>query len=462
MVLEKILSIVTFLGAAGLMLGFLIFVHELGHFLAARLVGIRVEVFSIGFGKRLFGLRRGATDYRISMIPFGGYVRMAGEELPGQGEGDSDPEVLRKLSEEYAQPGDTLEEKSVPARLLVAFAGAGMNGVIAILFTIGLAYFGINVESYLVQAPVIAYVQTDSVAEAAGFQAGDRLLTIGDSSVNTWEEAQQELLTTLNQSIRVTVDRNGQQISGEMTIADDEALYFGGIGAPSKVIVGTINADSPADRAGLEQLDTIVSVNDTPLGGIYQLTDILARTQDQEITLGVKRKESMLTLQLTPEFKEEYNRYMIGIGFAADPDKVLRRYPLGEAITKGFQLNVQMCRLMVTIFHRLIMGKESISNLGGPVMIVDMAGKAAKSGIRDLIWLTALISLNLAVLNLMPFPIFDGGMIVFLLIEAIIRRPVNEKIQILLQNVFFILLICFAFYITYKDIQRINISDWFK
>ncbi|MCD4653554.1 site-2 protease family protein, partial [bacterium] len=181
-----------------------------------------------------------------------------------------------------------------------------------------------------------------------------------------------------------------------------------------------------------------------------------------EIQLEIHRGDQTLKKLLIPNYNEETKRYMIGIGFAPDPDQVLRRYPLKESISKGIELNIQMSKMMFTVFQRLFTGKESVKNLGGPVMIIDMAGKAAKAGLRELIWLTALISLNLAILNLLPIPILDGGLIVFLLIEGIIRRPVSEKFQIILQNVFFFLMISFALYITYIDVLRIDMVSWFN
>ena len=183
----KLINLFWILGPAALILGFLIFIHELGHFLAARLVGIRVEVFSIGFGKRLFGFRRGDTDYRLSAIPFGGYVRMAGEELPGQGDSDTGQEKTTD-SETSIKPfedkkGDTLQDKSVPQRIFVAVAGAFMNAVVAVLLTVALAYFGIYIESYLMEPPVVAYVQSDSPAEKAGILPEDQIIEINGKTV---------------------------------------------------------------------------------------------------------------------------------------------------------------------------------------------------------------------------------------------------------------------------------------
>ncbi|MBN1297614.1 RIP metalloprotease RseP [bacterium] len=480
---DKLVSLILFFGPAALVLGVLIFIHELGHFLAARWVGIRVEVFSIGFGKRLFGIKRGDTDYRLSAIPFGGYVRMAGEELPGQGPSESgevasDAETVSDTAataladttsvaestlpppSDPTLPGHRLQDKSVPQRILVAVAGAGMNLILAVVLTIGLAFFGIHIESYLVQPPIIAYVQPDSIARLADIQAGDRIRSVNQTPVDTWEDAQTQMALHVDQPMTVDLLRDQTPVTVTLTLEKETFFDFGGMSAPARVIVGSIRDGSPADRAGLNPGDHIVTIDGHPLANMYEMIDVISRADGKSMLFELQRENSTKQVHLTPEFIENTGRYMIGIGF--DTDKVLRRYPLTESVKRGIELNVQMGRMMFTLFQRLLTGKESVKNMGGPVMIVDMAGKAAKSGTRDLIWLTALISLNLAILNLLPLPILDGGMVVFLLIEWIIRRPVGERIQLILQNIFFFLIISFALYITYIDILRTDFHSWLR
>ncbi len=469
-IIEKLINLLWLFGPAALVLGFLIFIHELGHFIAARLVGIRVEVFSIGFGKRLFGFRKGATDYRVSAIPFGGYVRMAGEELPGQGKAETtappDPgtvqmpgtasmEIPKSDSVAPARNGDTLNEKSVPQRILVAVAGAFMNAIVAVILTIGLAYFGINIDAYLLQKPVIAHIQSGSPAEKSGLMPGDLITQINDVDVETWEDAQIRILMAASSKASVTYIRSGLETTTDLKLEDTDKFPFGGIGTPSKIIVGNVSKDSAAESAGLKSDDHIILINGQTLSSIFQLIDTINQSGGESVELTVRREETLQSIQLKPVFNEESKRYMIGISFAQDPDQVLRRYPAGESIVKGVELNLQMSAAMFGLVGKLIMGRESVDQLGGPVMIVDMAGKAARAGTRELIWLTALISLNLAILNLLPVPILDGGMVVFLIVEGIIRRPVGEKIQLALQNVFFILLISFALYVTYNDVIRL-------
>ena len=463
-ILTRIADILWFIIPAGAVLGILIFVHELGHFIAARLVGIRVEVFSIGFGKRLFGFRKGATDYRVSAIPFGGFVRMAGEDLPGQGESDSteqtEKDTTKKPAPDYGDSGalsaegERLNDKTVPQRILVAVSGALMNAVLAISLTIGLAYFGIYVERYLFETPVIAHVQKNSPAEQAGLKSGDQILVIDDSPVETWEDTQIEIMLRFRDPIDVTVLRNSQQITKTIT-PDKDVLYpFHGIGSPSKVFIGNLAKDSPAEQAGLKPNDQIAAVNGVTVNSIYQLMDEVNQSQGQTMYLSVIRDDETVTIPVNPEYNDEMDRYMIGIAFAPDPDRILKRYSAVESIRKGFELNIQMGQAMFILVARLVSGRESVDQLGGPVMILDMAGQAARTGFRDLIWLTALISLNLAILNLLPIPVLDGGMVIFLIYEGIFRRPVSEKVQIVLQNIFFFLLIGFMLFVTYNDVLR--------
>lgn len=455
----KLINLFWILGPAALILGFLIFIHDLGHFLAARLVGIRVEVFSIGFGKRLFGFRRGDTDYRLSAIPFGGYVRMAGEELPGQGDSDTEQEKTTD-SETSIKPfedkkGDTLQDKSVPQRIFVAVAGAFMNAVVAVLLTVALAYFGIYIESYLMEPPVVAYVQSDSPAEKAGILPEDQIVEINGKTVETWEETEIELLLNAFDSYLITVLRDKEELTKIIPADQDRKFPFAGLDHSSKVFIGGLSKDSPAEKAGLKENDQIIAIDDFPLSGIQQMVDVVNSSLGEPITLTIRRDDLIETMTMKPEYNKDLDRYMIGIAFGSDPDKVLKTYPLDQAFKKGVELNLQMGTAMFGLVAKLFIGRESVDQLGGPIMIVDMAGKAARAGIRELIWLTALISLNLAILNLLPIPILDGGMVLFLLFEAIFRKPISEKIQLVIQNVFFFLLIAFALYITYNDILRL-------
>lgn len=452
----KLVNLFWTLGPAALILGFLIFIHELGHFLAARLVGIRVEVFSIGFGKRLFGFRKGDTDYRLSMIPFGGYVRMAGEDLPGQGESAAKKEnttAVVKPSEKVK--GDALQDKSVPQRIFVGAAGAFMNAVVAVLLTIGLAYFGIYIESYLMKPPVIAYVQSGSPAETAGILPEDHIVDINGKPVETWEEAEIELLLNAFDSFLITIMRDNEQLTKIIPADQEKKFPFAGIGHASKVFVGGLSKDSPAQKAGLKENDQIIAIDNIQLSSIQQMVDAVNNSQGNDITLTIRRDDADMIMTLKPEYNEDLERYMIGIAFGSDPDKTLKTYPAGQAFKKGVELNLQMGTAMFGLVAKLFIGRESVNQLGGPIMIVDMAGKAARAGFRELVWLTALISLNLAILNLLPIPILDGGMILFLLFEAVFRKPISEKIQLAIQNVFFFLLIAFALYITYNDIVRL-------
>lgn len=458
-VLSQLLNLFWFAGPAAIVLGILIFIHELGHFIAARLVGIRVEIFSIGFGKRLIGFRKGGTDYRLSIIPFGGYVRMAGEELPGQGDpgpGENDETAPdTSPTPASASRGDTLQEKSVPQRMVVAVAGALMNAILAVVLTIGLAYFGIYVERYLLQPPVIAHVQSGSPAESAGIQLHDTIVNVNGKDVETWEDAQLALILHAFEPFDLTVRRYDQELTVCIPADDEQKYPFAGISYPSRIMIGRLTKGSPAEKADLAENDQIIAIGGIPLYSIYQMIDAINESQGDSVSLTILRNGSEKSVSLKPEYNEDTGRYMIGIAFGEDTDKVLRKYPAAEAFQKAVNLNVQMGQAMFGLVAKLVMGRESMDQLGGPVMIVDMAGKAARAGIRDLIWLTALISLNLAILNLLPIPVLDGGMIVFLLFEAVFRKPVSEKLQVALQNVFFFLLIGFALYVTYNDIIRI-------
>ncbi len=443
-------------------LGFLIFVHELGHFLAARRVGVRVEVFSLGFGPRLFGFTRGDTDYRISAIPFGGYVKMAGGDMAAEAESpDSetnsaeDEDGFSRLPAEKPREyqDDELPAKSIPARGLVYISGAGMNAIVAVIITTFLAYTGIYVSENSQKVPEIGWVVTDSPAADAGFETGDIILKVDRKTVGNWDDAYMALFLNPDISKPVTVMRNEQELTRTLDPVDLKAFPRGGFAMPTRIIVGSIRPDSPADEGGLKVDDILVGVNGRELKTVEELQVITNDSKGALLNFDIRRNEELFSTQITAEHNADLDRYLIGIGFSSD--QVLKKYPFVEAVQMGFVMNYKMGKSMLELLGQLVTGKASPKNLGGPVMIGVLAKKASDAGIRPLLALTSFISLNLAILNVLPIPILDGGLILFLLIELVRRKPVSEKFLIVVQNIFFFILISFALFITYMDILRI-------
>ncbi len=425
------LSIVAFL----FVLGFLIFIHELGHFIAARNVGIRVETFSLGFGPRLIGFKKGDTDYRISLIPLGGYVKMAGENP----------------DEPHTGADDELNAKSIPQRFYVIVAGALMNALAAIVITAFLGYIGIKVPAYTTQAPEVGWIKPDSTAAESGFQVGDLIVSINGSKVDTWEETLQKLFLNPEKPSTVLITRDGRPREIQFTPGTSD---FGGLGFKQDVIVQKISKDSPAEVNDIQPGDQILAINGQKVSSTNEVIFLVQQYKGEPLELKIKRDSQLVNKTLAPEFSEDDNRYLIGINF--DIPMTIKKYGALEAVKMSFVTNYELSAAMIDLVGQLVTGQASLKNLGGPVMIGVLAGEAAKEGIRDLLWLTSFISLNLAIINLLPIPLLDGGMILFLIIEAIRRRPLSEKVQLVIQNIFFVLLITFALVVIYNDILRFS------
>jgi len=344
-------------------LGVLIFFHEFGHFLVARLFGVGVEKFSLGFGPRLIGKKVGITDYRISAIPLGGYVKMVGEEP----DADINPEDI-PLS---------FTHKHVAKRMLIVAAGPVFNILLAVII-----FFGIFL------------------------------------------------------------------ISGTFIL---------------KPSVGSVKQGSPAFAAGLEKGDLITAINESAINSWDAMAEIINSSKGQKIKLTVRRGESSQNFSLVPEqvttkniFGEDVQRYIIGITAAGETYS--KEMNLFQAFSESLIQTYRVTELMVVIIVKLISGDISTDTLGGPIMIAQMAGDSAKAGIGNLISFIALISVNLAIINLLPIPILDGGHLLFFSIEAVKGRPVSTKVREIAQQVGLFFLILLMILVFYNDISRIFFS----
>ncbi|MBN1355545.1 RIP metalloprotease RseP [bacterium] len=437
------------LTAVFVVLGFLIFIHELGHFIAARWVGIRVLTFSLGFGPRIIGCKRGDTDYRISAIPFGGYVKMAGETPTGP-----ESQSPEETGSDREGDGGDLQSKSVPARFFVYIAGAAMNALVALLFTIGLAYIGFYIPAYTEKPPRIGWIVPGSPAETAGLQPGDLIQSVDGKSVADWEETINAIFVNPDADHLLQILRNEELHQTHFTPGDQSLEYpLGGIAIPARVTVGSIRKGSPADIGGLQTGDVLTHVAGSKIQTVQELQYAISRSEGLPVEINAVRNSESRSFTLSPQYDETAGRYLIGINF--EIEQILKKHGFLESIGVGFTVNYNIAASMFELIGQLMTGKASIKSLGGPIMIGMLAGEAARKGLIDLIYLTAFISLNLAILNILPIPILDGGMILFLVVELINRKPVSEKIQIAVQNVFFFMLIAFALIISYNDIIRL-------
>ena len=430
-----------YLAAVALVLGILVFVHEFGHYFVAKLCGVRVEVFSLGFGKRLWGFRRGDTDYRISLLPLGGYVKMAGEN----------PMETRT--------GDPGEFTSHPRwqRFLIAIAGPVMNIILAIVVLTGVFMVHYEYPIYWKQAAELAWVKSGSPAAAAGLQPGDKILQIDGVKDPTWEKLEYRVALNPNQSVDVTVQRGNQVISTKVTpkpVGPDQ-VGFAGFVPLAPIHVASVRAGFPAERAGIQPGDAILALNGKPLNAFQEMYDRLQETKSAEATITVDRNGRQFNVSMTPQLDPEEGGekgYLIGITMAEE--RAVMKLPFGEAFDHAMAECKTNSLLIFELVGKMIERKVSIKQMSGPIGITKISGEAAKQGFIPLLGVMALISLNLAVFNLLPIPILDGGLMLMLLIEGIMRRDIKQQVKERVYQAAFVFLLLFAAVVIYNDIAK--------
>ncbi|MFO7713897.1 RIP metalloprotease RseP [Desulfosarcina sp.] len=442
-----------------IVLGILIFFHELGHFLVARLFGVGVEKFSLGFGPRLLGKTVGMTDYRISAIPLGGYVKMVGDEP----DAELDPAMIPY----------SFTHKHVFKKIMIVAAGPFFNLLLAVIIYAGFFYF-IGTEDI---RPVVNHVAADSPAARAGLHNGDVVVAVNGSKVASWGGINRLIAEGRGAEVRITVNRDDSRFDVAVTpqtkvakdiLGDDAPYYdvgFSGL-APLKALVGEVAEGYPAQKAGMQKGDLIVAINDRPVDSWNTMKEIISQSKGEPMDVRVLRGEETLALEIVPVLYSEENilgekvdSYRIGISTAGidipEADRItLKRGPF-QAIAESIDQTYQISRLTLLSIGKLIKGTVSTKTLGGPIMIAEMAGQQAKEGIVNLVFFIAVLSINLAVLNFLPIPVLDGGHLMFFFIEAVIGRPINIRMREIAQQAGIFVLIMLMIFVFYNDIVRV-------
>lgn len=420
-------------------LGLMVLIHEFGHFIVARYFGVRVDVFSFGLGPRLWGMKRGATDYRVSALPIGGYVRMAGENPADE------------------RTGDPAEFLSKPRwqRMFIVLAGPTTNIVLAVVLTAGLFVHGGEQPTYSDQPVVIAGVMDESPAQEGGMQAGDRVVSFAGAENPTWDRIALELaLSPPGSSEPVVVERQGQRVSLSVR---SEVQPFAVLGYPAEpVLVGGVVSGGAAEGAGLMTGDAIVAANGQAIESPYQLSEFIQQNGDKSIDMEIERDSQRRTVSLQPGFSDPGDgnaRWLIGINYRFAT--VQRSYPLPAAIVKASEFHIVLSSKMLNMIGQLFTGRASMKQLQGPLGIVQESSRAARRGFGDLISFMALVSLNLGVLNLLPIPILDGGHIVMLGIEGALRKDLSLKVKERILTTGMVLLLAVFLFVTFNDITRL-------
>src|SRR5580658_1771154 len=420
-------------------LGFMILIHEFGHYAVAKWLGVRVEQFAIGFGKRLIGFRRGETDYRINAIPLGGYVKMSGENP--MDERSDDPREFMNHSRWH--------------RFLIAIAGPTMNILLAIVLLTTIYMVHYEYPAYYDEAPVIGWVGKDTPAGKAGFQIGDRIAHIGDIQNPTWEQVQQEEAMSPGQPLVVEIERNGQAL--EKTVLPegmgvDQIGQAGWAPVEDTLTITDLQEKMPAEKAGLKEGDKIVALDGKPVPALEAMKESLEVTKDRPVALTVLRNGEQKTFTLQPVLSDK--RYRIGIGTMQMKVKTL---PFGPALDKSLEENRANALLILRLVKKLVQHKMPLKSIEGPIRIGQAAGEAARSkGWTPLMGLTAAISLNLGIFNLLPIPILDGGVILFLLIEGLMRRDISMNIKERVYQAAFVFLVLFAVMVIVNDLMKVT------
>jgi regulator of sigma E protease len=432
------------LGLLGLSL--LVFVHELGHFLAAKFCGVRVLAFSIGFGKKLLKVSRNGTVYCISAIPFGGYVSMAGEN----------PETVRE------NKPDDFHVQPIWKRTLIAFAGPMFNVVFAYFLLTGIYMLG-NPEP-ISDKLVVGIVEPESAAEEAGIASGDTIFTIDGKKAEGWDKLREEMGISIGRSIALEIGtkegrRNVAVIPREL---GNLGIGTAGIHPRHRIFVAAEPLeDSPASRAGIKQNDTILSVNGYAMGYYQNMIDIISASKGQEVEVVFSRagedgKIDTLSKTVTPVWNAEAERYLIGIqmGLAQFDELRVVPQPLGTALVMAAQRSYIMGTAVFRYISRIIKGEVKLRAMSGPVGIVQVIGLVWLENLQKAVFLLALISINLGVMNLLPLAITDGGVILLLFVEKLRGKPISQKNQARIQQVALAFFITLFVYITFIDLSR--------
>jgi regulator of sigma E protease len=426
-------------GSVAIVLGIMVLVHEWGHFIVAKSFGVRVDIFSIGFGPRIWGWKRGDTDYRISALPLGGYVKMAGDNPLEERKGEAD-EFLSKPRWQ---------------RVLIALAGPAMNIILSVILVAGIYMKGSKQPAFLDRPMVLAGVLQNSTAQKAGLAAGDRIVKVNSVSDPTWDRAQLELMSTLpGHSISLAVDRNGQAFSTSVPASASIEDVFGY--PTDHLMIGGVSPGTPADRSGLQAGDEIVKVNGIAMANGAEFPPIVEKSQAQPLDLEVLRGDRTLHLTVRPAQVNSGSgapRWQIGV--MRTGELVDRRLSFGPAIIESVGMNALMGRQIVFVVVELFRGNMSLKQLEGPLGIAKESGRAARQGVGELLSLMAMIGVNLAVLNLLPIPPLDGGHILLLFIEGTIRRDLSVRVKERFVTVSMVFLLLVFAIVMYNDVLRL-------
>lgn len=431
-------------------LGLLIFIHELGHFLVAKANGIRVERFSLGFGPRLLKYQGKETEYCISALPLGGYVKMTGQE---DFEAEDEPPV---------DDPRAFSSKGLMARLSVVLAGPVMNLVLPFILMPLVFMIGRTEPKFLHDSPMVIGVVQESPAAEAGIEDGDIITAVDGNPVEDWNDVLRATAQPAGKTVTLSLNRDGKVITEELTLSAGEEGGPGILGLEpvfffdQDPIIGEVLPGSPAAEAGVASGDRVLAVAGQPIQTWQAMSEAVNASDGKPLEITVQRGEEDIPLQITPNFNEGLNKYVIGVSKATNPDLMEKySYPPGEAFVKGFEENIALFGMTFKVLRDLFTFQASYKELGGPIRIAQISAKAAERGIANFLFLLAFLSIQLGILNLLPIPVLDGGHVMFMLYEGVARKPLSMKKRLIAQQVGMFLLLTLMILVTVNDIDAV-------
>lgn len=425
-----------------IVLSVLVLFHELGHYLAARYFGVTVESFAIGIGPRVLGVKWNGTDFKFCLLPFGGYVKMAGSSMVGTPTGD---------------PGELLA-KPRWQRLIIASMGPIFNFGLAIALLVGLHMHSFQRPEYFTKEPLLYYVERGSDADKAGLQAGDLIRSVAGQATPTWLDLSFASVSAIFREVPIVFEREGVERESLITLSADPELRTPpdpGWHPHGTVWLGSVSNGSVAANAGLLGGDTILSVNGQRVVTVKHTADLINASKGEEVSILVLRHDDSRTeYKVRPQLDEPSGTWRIGVALRLYHPFINIPLPFWDAVDRSLEDNIGFAGLILRTLKGLIVGQFSVKTIEGPVGIYRHTQNAADQGLEAVIMLMAIISVNLGIVNLMPIPVLDGGHIMLLLIEILLRREVSEvaRERIMLAGMLFIFLL-FAV-VMYNDVSR--------
>lgn len=415
-------------------LGVIIFVHEAGHFLAARAFGMKVLAFSLGFGRKILGFTRGETEYKIGWIPLGGYVKLAAED-PGDQVSDDPREFVNRPRWQ---------------RIIVYFAGPAANALLSVLLIAGLFVVGVDIPTLQSIPTVVGTVEAGSAGEAAGILPGDEIVAIGGKPVERWQEIAFTVMTSIGKPLAFELERSGQRVATTVTPVKPADFEFGDAGIYPKILprVGEVVAGSPAERAGLLPGDELFAVDGRPLASPGEFVAYVEERTGQTIRVSLTRKGERRELDVVPADRDGKGR--IGVTLT-----LTQKFPPLRALRESVRFNVEIAHQSLAVIGKIFKREVAAkSALAGPIEIAAQSGQAARTGWKSLLYLMGVISISIGLLNLFPVPILDGGQITILLVESVMRRDLSVNVKERIAQVGFALIVLLMVTVLWFDVSK--------